>query len=148
MKRILLFLVFVGNVYGNQTKNLYDAEAVLVNKKGIYFMNRSDAARFLNVIFEDQWFKSRYNIKMPIVVRSEREGWAYSVIGNGVGKIAIPDKGCWNYNVLHELAHHLTPKNSHEKEFAKTEIILIEHFINANAAKALRKSFKEKGVQF
>ena len=149
----LLCISLCGITYGEQTSKVYEADHALVGVNGIHFIKgREGAKKYLDKIFNDAWFKKNFNIKKPVVVREANNYKLTSTIGstvaNGRGTISVPDGGCYNFNVIHEVAHHIRPHEQHEKEFTKMYLILIEHFTNANVAKELKKSYKRFGVQF
>lgn len=156
MRLISLFVVvcvFFGNVCGDQTSKVYEADFALVGVKGIFFIEgRDNAKKYLDKIFNDSWFKQNYKIRKPVVIREPRdyllESGIGSTIAGGRGTISVPDKGCYNFNMIHEVAHHIRPHGQHEREFTKMYLILIEHFTNPNVANELRKNYKRFGVQF
>ena len=146
-------LIVSGVVFGYQTGKVYEADYALLDLKGIHFIQgRDKAGKYLNKVFNDPWFKKNYNIKKPLIIREESNSKLTSAIGptvaNGNGTISVPDRGCFNFNILHEVAHHIKPQGAHEKEFTKMYLILIDHFVNPEAANELRKSFKRLGVQY
>jgi putative metallohydrolase (TIGR04338 family) len=149
IRLMILGLVLICLVGADQTSTVYLSERVLMEQKSSRFLNsRREAEIYLNEVFNDVWFRNNFKINKPQVIRSERDNWAYSVLSNNGGRIAIPDKGCWNWNVLHEVAHHIVPKGEHGKDFINVELLLVEHFLNMKAANALRKSFKRNGLNF
>jgi putative metallohydrolase (TIGR04338 family) len=149
VRLIFLLLVLICLAGADQTSSVYLSERVLMEQKSSRFLNsRREAEIYLNEIFNDVWFRNNFKINRPQVIRSERDNWAYSVLSNNGGRIAIPDKGCWNWNVLHEVAHHIVPKAEHGKDFINVELLLVEHFLNMKAANALRKSFRRNGLNF
>ena len=157
MKSVVLFLLILcigGNfnkseANNNQTNQLYQAERVLMDQKGSVFLkNRGEVNRYLNNIFADSWFKKNFKIQKPQLIKSDKPDWAFSVLSGAGGKIAVPDSGCWNWVILHEVAHHIVPNDNHGRNFAKVELILIEHFLNSGASNALRQSFKKNNVKF
>jgi len=149
----LLCISLCGITYGEQTSKVYEADHALVGVNGIFFLDsREDASKYLDKIFNDIWFKQNFKIKKPVVIRETNNYKLTSTIGstvaNGRGTISVPDGGCYNFNVIHEVAHHIRPHGQHEKEFTKMYLILIEHFTNANVANELRNNYKRFGVQF
>ena len=133
----------------DQASILYKSERVLMKQKGSVFLkNRKETAAYLNQVFNDPWFNNNFKIQKPQLIKSDKPDWAYSVIGTGIRKIAVPDTGLWNWCVLHEIAHHIVPHGNHGKNFAHIELLLIEHFLNKEAAHNLRISFQENGVKF
>ena len=149
----LLCLSLYGVSYGDQTGKVYEADHALVGVNGIYFIEgRENAKKYLDKIFNDVWFKQNFKIRKPVVVREANNYKLTSTIGstiaNGRGTISVPDGGCYNFNIIHEVAHHIRPHGQHEKEFTKMYLILIEHFTNPNVAKELRNNYKRFGVQF
>lgn len=144
----MIFLISLVINFNDQT-NFYVSERVLMEQRGSVFLkSRAEANNYLNNIFRDEWFRNNFKIKKPILIESSRPDWAYSVIGGSVGKIAVPNTGIWNWCILHEVAHHIVPNDNHGKDFAKVELLLIEHFINVEAANALRKSFRKNKIKF
>lgn len=98
---------------------------------------------------------------IPVTVR-ERRGitrahYQRHTGPNGRGTIAIPPyrlgtraQQGWALRetlVLHELAHHLSPRDGHGPDFVAHELYLIEHVIGPEAAHLLRVAFYENGVQ-
>ena len=149
----LLCISLCGVSYGEQKAKVYEADHALVGVNGIFFLDsREDASKYLDKIFNDVWFKQNFKIKKPVVIREINNYKLTSTIGstvaNGRGTISVPDGGCYNFNVIHEVAHHIRPHEQHEKEFTKMYLILIEHFTNANVANELRNNYKRFGVQF
>ena len=153
MRLLLISLCLCGFAYGEQTGKVYEADYALVGVKGIFYIkSREKASEYLDKIFNDAWFKKNYKIRKPVIIREPRERILESGIGSGIaggrGTISVPDAGCYNFNIIHEVAHHLRPHGQHEREFTKMYLILIEHFTNPNVANELRKSYKRFGVQF
>jgi cytochrome b subunit of formate dehydrogenase len=146
---IFLILFICGAGKYDQTNQLYSAETVLINQKGSVFLKtRKEVVNYLNFVFNDSWFVSNFKISKPIIIKSEMPNWAYSIISGSGNRIAVPDTGCWNFNLLHEIAHLATPHANHNKNFAKVELLLIEHFMSTNAANTLKESFKKNNVKF
>lgn len=146
----LLLVVVCGLVYGDQTGRVYEADYALVDIKGCYFINgRADVQKYMDKVFKDEWFKKRYKLKKPAIIRHDDNNRVTSTImPNQRGTIAVPDRGCFNFNVLHEIAHHIDPSSAHEKNFVKLYLILVDHYINPSAGNELRKSYKRLGVNF
>lgn len=144
----MIFLISLAIGF-NDSSNFYVSERVLMEQKGSVFLkDREEARKYLNKIFKDEWFKRNFKINKPMLIESNRPDWAYSVLGGSVGKIAVPNSGIWNWCILHEVAHHITPHDNHGKNFAKVELLLIEHFLNPSAAESLRKSFNKNKIKF
>ena len=143
-------IILISLVFGfNDATMFYGSERVLMEQKGSVFLkDREEARKYLNKVFRDEWFKKNFRINKPQLIKSDRADWAYSVISGAGGKIAVPDTGLWNWCILHEIAHHIVPNDNNGKNFAKKELLLIEHFLNSNAADALRKSFKKNNIKF
>ena len=149
----LLCLSLYGISYGDQTSKVLEANYAMLGVNGVYFIEgRDKAEKFLDKIFNDPWFKKNFKIKKPVVIKSASNSSLSANVGkdvaNGRGTIAIPDRGCYNFNVIHEVAHHVAPHCQHEKEFTKMYLILLEHFANPNVAKELKTAYKRLGVQF
>jgi len=150
MRSVLLVgMLVLGGNNENPANRVYDSETVLTQQKGCVFLkNRAEVKKYMDKVFSDPWFNKNFKLARPQLIRSDRPDVAFSVIGVKVPKIAVPDTGCWNWCVLHEIAHHLAPNTDHGKSFTKIELILIEHFLNPSAANALRQSFIRNNVKF
>ena len=149
----LLCVSLYGVAYGNQTSKVYEADALLVGVNGIIYLDsREKASKYLDKIYNDAWFKNNFKIRKPVVVKEFTDYKLTSTIGsnvaNGRGTISVPDRGCYNFSILHEVAHHIRPNGEHEREFTKMYLILIEHFTNPNVAKELKSNYRRFGVQF
>ncbi len=149
----LLCVSLYGISYGNQTSKVYEADAALVGVNGIIYLDsRKNASKYLDKVFNDSWFKQNFKIRKPVVVKEPKDFKLNSTIGsnvaNGRGTISVPDRGCYNFNILHEVAHHIRPNGQHEREFTKMYLILIDHFTNPNVAKELKSNYKRFGVEF
>lgn len=150
----LLCVSLIGiTAYGNQTSKVLEANYAMLGVNGVYFIEgRDKAEKFLDKIFNDPWFKKNFKIKKPVVIKSASNSTLYANVGkdvaNGRGTIAIPDRGCYNFNVIHEVAHHVAPHCQHEREFTKMYLILLEHLANPIVAKELKAAYKRLGVQF
>ena len=149
----LLCLSLYGISYGDQTSKVLEANYAMLGVNGIIYLDsRENASKYLDKVFNDSWFKQNFKIRKPVVVKEPKDYKLTSTIGsnvaNGRGTISVPDRGCYNFNILHEVAHHIRPNGQHEREFTKMYLILLEHLANPIVAKELKTAYKRLGVEF
>lgn len=106
-------------------------------------------------VLRDKWFKRNFGVRVVRVLPSEKKDYSSA----STGYIKMAKVHYIEYIVLHELAHGLAPltgwaagnpaaRVSHGREFAHTYLLLVQHFIGAEAAKKLRASFRKHRIKY
>jgi putative metallohydrolase (TIGR04338 family) len=128
-----------------QVMRLYHAEKLLVNSDPqIQIIKFNDIHEFVAKVYNDPWVKQRYkNPKMPHIERSKHGNIGYCS-GNTLGFPPIAT----NIVVLHEIAHHLTPKEHHGPRFARVLVDLVWKFMGQESADRLRNLYTKENVSW
>lgn len=109
-------------------------------------------------VLRDKWFKRIFGVRNIAVKPKDGE----SSSGSSSGQyIRIAKCHYIEYVVLHEIAHCIRPltgwakgKNpdiehaSHGREYAHTYLLLVQHFMGAEAAKKLRESYRKHKIKY
>ena len=143
----------------SQRAKLYKSERPLKRWHRPLFKNRRAIQSYAKRILKHKWFRERWPHVASVNVRKIRSdarahGW-YS--GGGVVSIQIP-KTRWamiEAVVLHEIAHGLTEYEFgisktawHGPEFAKIYVALVQHYMGREAARDLRRGYREHRVKY
>ena len=128
-----------------QKERLYHAEKLLVDEDPkVKVIPFAEIPQYVDKIYSDPWFKERYkNPKNPIIEKGKFGNNGYST-GNRIG---FPPVGT-NINILHEIAHQLTPKGMHGPKFARVLVDLVWKFMGQDSADRLRKFYLKQDVNW
>lgn len=127
-----------------QQARIYDAERHIINAPGIEVLEFAQIHGYTTRVYSDPWFRQRYPYaRQPKVAHGKLGQNAYST-GN---IIAFPERAC-NFHVLHEIAHQLTPNQGHGPKFARVLVDLVEHFMEEEAAKMLRRLYLDRNINW
>lgn len=156
-----------------QRSKVYAAEAVLPH--GLQFPTILDCQAYVNRVLADAWFLRTFG-HHAIEVR--HGGGSSSARAVGTRLIQLPLWARHQRTILHEIAHCIRPLDGwakgaktwsalvggkaggwrgypihthhagHGREYAHTYLMLVQHFMGADAARQLRASFRLKGVKF
>lgn len=106
-------------------------------------------------VLRDKWFRRTFGrLSVRVLASDKKEHSA----GN-VGYIKMAKEHYVEYIVLHELAHGIAPLSgwaagdpreqaAHGRQFAHTYLLLVQHFMGAEAAKKLRESFRKHKIKY
>jgi putative metallohydrolase (TIGR04338 family) len=109
-------------------------------------------------VVRDKWFKRTFGVQNIAVRPKEGAGSSASATGK---YIRISKTHYVERIVLHEIAHCIRPltgwaksKNpdidqaSHGREYAHTYLLLVQHFMGAEAAQKLRESYRKHKIKY
>lgn len=138
----------VGKIRDSQKSKLYKAEKVLpsivIGKKELL-----TSQAYVDKVWTSVWTKKHFQrsrlYRSPMCAdgRGRR---------NATGNLIVLQLPRWartKATVLHELAHSLTGERpAHGWQFARNYLLLVQHFLGPEAAKALRTSYRKERVRY
>lgn len=109
-----------------------------------------EAQRFVDKVLASSWTRRNWPNLRPIRIELQRQnrGGASS---HGTRRIVIARHAIGRALLLHEIAHnltHLTDDPGHGWRWAEAYLKLVRHFLGAEAAANLKRSFKANRVRF
>jgi putative metallohydrolase (TIGR04338 family) len=141
MQNFILFLILFQDP---QKPGVYKADESLIYSPECVVMEFQDIPSYVDRVYNDPWFKSRYpRANKPVVIKSDLVDVAYST-GN---KIAFPQK-VTNVAILHEISHQLTGNNGHGPNFSRHYVDLVWRFMGLKSANMLRDLYIDLHVNW
>lgn len=136
----------------SQRQKLYDAESsakVWDSDLAKNFSSIEEIQKFVNKLISSAWFKKRFG-QTSIAVKS-KAGFGADACGKTTGLIRFSLYSRSMLTVLHEVAHIIKKSGaggSHGRFFARTLLELVEHIVGIEAARMLKKKFKQERVKY
>lgn len=112
------------------------------------------AEAFVAKVTGSAWFERHYGPRWRIVVKDGRGHRRATSTGGRLGTIQLPTWARMDWVILHEVAHNVTTHRLgddaawHGWQFAGTYLALVQHYLGADAAKALKAEFRRKKVRW
>lgn len=126
-----------------ESKVVYEAEADV--PLGHRFGGILEIAEYVSELMDTIWWQNAWpDVRCVYVRESKAKTYAYTR-----GSTMFLPEWAWNEAyVLHELAHVIEPQTEHGVPFRQTYIMLVEKRMGRDAARALRRSYREHGLRY
>lgn len=140
-----------GRPRDSQRSRVYAAERAWAAEMGYPnrgdFADRAEVQAYVDRVTRSRWWLDRGGRRQITVSPGKKRG-AFSY--NGRAEISVPRAMMRRWVVLHELAHQLSPRHeaSHGRTFARRYLAVVQHYLGTDAAKALRRHFREHKVRW